>query len=430
VATTVQLLVLGDAGRSPRMQLHALSFAESGYHVTLLGYSGSPCRSAVANHRLIKVEHIRQAPAWLDRLPTVLAQPLKLLALLVLLCCSLLARPRSDLLLVQSPPAVPALLVAWAICRLGRRRLIVDWHNYGWTLARAGRSIYRSLELGFASRFLRSDTHLCVTEAMRRDLRKSWGIDAVAFHDRPSPDFAVRASDNPDATAAHRLFDRLGAPGGPVPQLAETPLTRLGVDGVARYLPIGERPALLVSSTSWTLDEDFAPLMEALDRYDSKAESDQSLPDLLCVVTGRGPMRDYYLSRAGPWRSVRLVSAWLEPADYPALLAAADLGVSLHASSSGLDLPMKVVDMFGCGLPVCALRFPAIGELVRHGVNGLLFDSGEQLAEQLAKLLRPAEASSVDELKRLRRGARDAFRGDNFVKAWRRIVRPVVRALR
>lgn len=38
-APTVQVLVLGDVGRSPRMQYHALSIAQRG-HVQLIGYYG------------------------------------------------------------------------------------------------------------------------------------------------------------------------------------------------------------------------------------------------------------------------------------------------------------------------------------------------------------------------------------------------------
>lgn len=52
----------------------------------------------------------------------------------------------------------------------------------------------------------------------------------------------------------------------------------------------------------------------------------------------------------------------------------------------GLDLPMKVVDMFGCRIPVLAKKFPAIGELVIEGVNGKLFDREHDLKQALIDL--------------------------------------------
>jgi beta-1,4-mannosyltransferase len=40
---TVQIVVLGDIGRSPRMQYHALSIAKHGGRVFLIGYKGRSC---------------------------------------------------------------------------------------------------------------------------------------------------------------------------------------------------------------------------------------------------------------------------------------------------------------------------------------------------------------------------------------------------
>ena len=55
---------------------------------------------------------------------------------------------------------------------------------------------------------------------------------------------------------------------------------------------------------------------------------------------------------------------------------------------------MKVLDMLGSQVPVCAFRYPAIGELVVHGCNGCVFGSSEELKEHIMRLLiRTYEAS-------------------------------------
>lgn len=123
-------------------------------------------------------------------------------------------------------------------------------------------------------------------------------------------------------------------------------------------------------------------LLEACIRYDEACEAAQAaaaapagsappppppLPPLLVVITGRGPLQAEWRETLAR-RRLRHVSfflVWLSPEQYATLLACADLGVSLHASSSGLDLPMKVSDMLGwcvyrCGPPVgdvCFLFF-------------------------------------------------------------------------
>ncbi|KAJ3709871.1 glycosyl transferases group 1-domain-containing protein, partial [Lentinula guzmanii] len=144
-------------------------------------------------------------------------------------------------------------------------------------------------------------------------------------------------------------------------------------------------------------DEDFGILLGALKQYEqrarelSEANNGKKLPKILMAVTGKGPQRDEYMKEINrlqaKWHWVRCISLWLEAEDYPKFLGSADLGVSLHSSSSGRDLPMKVVDMFGCGLPVCALNFECLPELVKDGRNGLVFNNSEELFKQFELLL-------------------------------------------
>jgi len=191
------------------------------------------------------------------------------------------------------------------------------------------------------------------------------------------------------------------------------------------------RPALLISSTSWTADEDFGMLFDALTLYDEKLKTKPgtSLPDVVCVITGKGPLKEFYLNQVPNWNRVQLCTPWLAAEDYPLLLANADLGVCLHSSSSGLDLPMKAVDMLGCRIPVLALRFECIEELVKPNLNGRLFDDAKSLADALIDLLSGFDGKfecKLDQLKNRLSANRQKKDDWNWESNWDKVAKKVL----
>jgi beta-1,4-mannosyltransferase len=179
---------------------------------------------------------------------------------------------------------------------------------------------------------------------------------------------------------------------------------------------------MLVSSSSWTADENFSILLRSLQQYDKAAAATPSLPALLCVITGKGALRAAFEAEVSAiaWRRVHIVNVFLPASLYPCLLACADVGVCLHYSSSGLDLPMKVVDMFGCGVPVLAVRFAALPELVSEGETGFIFESDSELCAHLLQVLRDfPEAKHLTEMK----GHVQRWATTRWEDAWRRDAR-------
>mmetsp|Transcript_27331 Transcript_27331/g.87585 ORF Transcript_27331/g.87585 Transcript_27331/m.87585 type:complete len:182 (-) Transcript_27331:76-621(-) len=170
-------------------------------------------------------------------------------------------------------------------------------------------------------------------------------------------------------------------------------------------------------------------LIDALTIFDQMAAAapEGDYPDVLVLITGKGPLRAGFESQlmVSPFRRVSVRCLWLEAEDYPTLLGCADVGISLHTSSSGLDLPMKVVDMFGCGLPVLSAGYQCIRELVRPGM-GLLFEESAELATHIAQLLHRWPGDNVD-LDKLKDHVRSAPR-ERWAENWGRSALPYFRS--
>mmetsp|Transcript_26720 Transcript_26720/g.64108 ORF Transcript_26720/g.64108 Transcript_26720/m.64108 type:complete len:511 (+) Transcript_26720:3-1535(+) len=471
-AKHVVVMVLGDIGRSPRMQYHTLSLLEEGHYVTLIGYAGEglipPLKLALIAqptsqpkpsyhgclHVLRMVPHV---PPKTNILYRLLYYPIRLLSLLYCVIFTLWIRLNSvphtapvDTVLVQNPPSVPTLILAYLFCvwqgiwKRHRPRLIIDWHNLGYTMfeypnptappsqALVKKSIRKIAEYYERNMAPLADAHLTVTEAMADWLGENFNVHGErvrVLYDKPPLMFRPTAIEE-----QHEIFSRLNLEGKEVNAssddmqqkqakgriIEETIFTQSmqEIDGSLSFRLRSDRPALLVSSTSWTPDEDFSILLNALKKLHKMIEQKsvhESFPKVIVIVTGKGPEKSHYLPHLKDFNKthlfIKVYTLWLEASDYPKLLGCATLGISLHTSTSGLDLPMKVLDMFGCHVPVCAIGFECLGELVKDGVNGKVFGGGDELATQLFDLLSgyPSDGT-LNELERYRCNIRGMMR--------------------
>jgi beta-1,4-mannosyltransferase len=398
----VAIVVLGEIGQSPRMQLHARALVDHGLSVDVVAYGGDATPAWLRKNPRIGLWAL-PAPGWAQRhqLPRVIFIVYALCRMARIsfsLLWTLLVRiPRPDVILLQTPPPVPTMAACLLAGRWRGASTIIDWHNYGHTLLalHLGEGHWAVRLIHWAERTFgrRAAHHLCVSRAMRHDLAERWGIpDAVVLHDLPPEQFG-EASD----TDRRRLFEGLFST---IPE------------PMARALATGSenRPGLLVSPTSWTADEDFALLLDALDHCDAAMAEEEAeagggvFPDLLVLLTGNGPQRQSYEERIAllDLRRIVIRTAWLSSEDFPVLLGSADLGLCLHNSSSGVDLPMKIAEMQGANLPVCAFDYgPCLTEMVDPGETGLLFTDSASLSRHLRDLFRnfPAGAQHLAALR-------------------------------
>ena len=122
---------------------------------------------------------------------------------------------------------------------------------------------------------------------------------------------------------------------------------------------------------------------------------------------------------------VRVATAWLPFDDYARLLGCANIGVCMHRSSSGLDLPMKVADMLGAGIPhILAHDYAAISEI--PDLTDGLFRSAQGLSQLLyQRIISPKSPKKMKHNQPMKIEDEDTL-AEDWHGHWTRVVRPII----
>ena len=82
--------------------------------------------------------------------------------------------------------------------------------------------------------------------------------------------------------------------------------------------------------------------------------------------------------------------------------------------------------MFGCGLPVAAKGFPALPELVKDGINGMIFNTPEELANQICGWFKDFPTARYERRRRPFCSQLERFTMDRWSSHWRSVALPLL----
>lgn len=186
----VCVIVLGDIGRSPRMQYHVNSLLKHEFNVDLIGYGDTKPIAELTQNSRCNIQQLVQFPEL--NLPNLLKYLFKSIWQMLSLFIALFNIRRPDVILCQNPPGIPTLFVCYVYCLLFKRcKFIIDWHNYTYTILSLAdtctaddttnalnpqRRVVKMAKWVESHFGRKSAYNFCVTKAMQEDLKENWDI--------------------------------------------------------------------------------------------------------------------------------------------------------------------------------------------------------------------------------------------------------------
>ena len=229
----------------------------------------------------------------------------------------LLSLPFYDLIVIQNPPCLPVIIASIFIDLIRkftnlftainkRTKILIDWHNLGFKMFEE-KNRSNSLIVMF-SKLLEyklcsyASHHICVSNAFRLYLEENFNINPIVLYDRPANIFLnskIKTNKN-NIIKRHKLLLKLNFTNELLfkinrksnKSIEETIQTCYDNNhGKVTIINNFNRTALIISSTSWTTDEDFDLLLDAMIGIENFLSVDKRQLNLvfsriLMIITG------------------------------------------------------------------------------------------------------------------------------------------------